>query len=705
MAASFGRTLSSGIQDISAILPLLGTEQCEMHIGSGLRGGGNGGFLYAAITTISIFGSLGAAKAAFKIMLASVPSFGARILQQMGFDLSGAAVEMLSLKDGRYVAETRLLDCLAKHHVRDTRLLFVRQSDVIPRFLDRILPLHPWNIRLLLCSLLVAILGLAPYFHFFAQHQTLVPRVELLFPLLRVMGGTLCVFPSQIILQRRILAILRQRILFKCINDLVEEKDGLKIPVIPGNKWSHSLTSEDALFSLTKFIETTGPEQMPFIMLVAEAIETDPSSDPGEIAKKLKDQITEPWSSTFLRLSMLFGFLMTLAGYLGCFSLVQDSGSTAADTYTWLAVEAALSFIRMIVWGWNPEWDDPQGVTLDLNKKYPLPTFVPDAGTDNQEVDIIPEAQFWQDLTAYCGPLNMDNLERIPDFALWYAWIKDEGDATDRLCLVLKGKKTYLCLMEKHQNEHTDITLYDPQIIGEYAVRWPFKNALPTSHHLVGNMTFRMALFRHYSFIISSKLTSSFHIRTSWTLLESGVERSGPNPPNSAPRDVEVGQQETTTIYQEAWLALEAAVKVLLTGTPQTSVQVDSWFMLVFLFSLKHGNLGDQFLYDRLKKYLEGSEVVPNIAEALSKTTDGDLLESYDDKWKKYSQGTLQLDHVFASINRGWMRRQREKDNPSFDTGPVSVEMLENRCIRLKETFSEAHHSTGGAREAQEWTA
>ncbi|KAJ6451446.1 hypothetical protein C8R45DRAFT_916601, partial [Mycena sanguinolenta] len=121
MVGSFGGTLSSGIQDISAILPLLGTEQCEMHVGSALRGGGNGGYLYAAITPISIFGSLDAAKAAFKIMLASMPSFGARILRHMGFDLSGDAAVMLSLEDSHFVAEKWLLDCLAKHHVRDAR--------------------------------------------------------------------------------------------------------------------------------------------------------------------------------------------------------------------------------------------------------------------------------------------------------------------------------------------------------------------------------------------------------------------------------------------------------------------------------------------------------------------------------------------------------------------------------------------------------
>ncbi|KAJ7438993.1 hypothetical protein FB451DRAFT_1043363, partial [Mycena latifolia] len=114
---AFGQTVSSGIQDVSAILPLLGTDQCERHMGSALRGGGNGGYLYAAITPISIFGSLGTAKAAFTIFIASIPSHGARIYRQMGFDVPGDVVPMLSLDGERYLAETRLLELLAKHHI------------------------------------------------------------------------------------------------------------------------------------------------------------------------------------------------------------------------------------------------------------------------------------------------------------------------------------------------------------------------------------------------------------------------------------------------------------------------------------------------------------------------------------------------------------------------------------------------------------
>ncbi|KAF9259917.1 hypothetical protein L218DRAFT_630707 [Marasmius fiardii PR-910] len=67
---NFGDTLSGGIQDISALLPLLGTEQCERHAGSAL----DKGFLYAAATPLSIFGSLGVAKTAYVTLIATSTS-------------------------------------------------------------------------------------------------------------------------------------------------------------------------------------------------------------------------------------------------------------------------------------------------------------------------------------------------------------------------------------------------------------------------------------------------------------------------------------------------------------------------------------------------------------------------------------------------------------------------------------------------------
>jgi hypothetical protein len=236
-STSFGSTISGGIQDISALLPLLGTEQCEKHIGSSL----NNGFLYAAVTPLSIFGSLGAVKAAFAIGLASIPYtcfFGAKKLKDAGFSLPGEVAPMIVLDGERYLIETCLQSLLEEKHLDNPDRLTIginNQSSTIH--------LPSWNISLLICSMFVASFSFIPYLHFIIRHDTSNRRVAWLFPLIRVLGGVLCVVPSQIILQNRILLILNQRILFMRIDRRIKNLEG---PF----KWGAQFTSEECLWSL-----------------------------------------------------------------------------------------------------------------------------------------------------------------------------------------------------------------------------------------------------------------------------------------------------------------------------------------------------------------------------------------------------------------------------------------------------------------------
>ncbi|KAJ7430824.1 hypothetical protein FB451DRAFT_984863, partial [Mycena latifolia] len=81
-----GTSLVSGIQDISAFLPIIGTDQCEKHVGEAL----DGGFLYAAATPLSMFGSLGIVKASTSILVASISPRFAQMLADSGFQLEGS---------------------------------------------------------------------------------------------------------------------------------------------------------------------------------------------------------------------------------------------------------------------------------------------------------------------------------------------------------------------------------------------------------------------------------------------------------------------------------------------------------------------------------------------------------------------------------------------------------------------------------------
>ena len=120
---TFGDTLSSGIQDVAALLPLLGTEQCERHVGTALEKG----YLYAAATPLSIFGSLGIVKTAFSTLLATTtrPFYGGSWLNDAGFGTTGSVSSMVTLMQGtqQYGAEVQLQRLMKEQHIDDPELV------------------------------------------------------------------------------------------------------------------------------------------------------------------------------------------------------------------------------------------------------------------------------------------------------------------------------------------------------------------------------------------------------------------------------------------------------------------------------------------------------------------------------------------------------------------------------------------------------
>jgi hypothetical protein len=299
MASSFSNTLSGGIQDISAVLSLFGTEQCERHVGSALRGGRHGGFLYAAITPVSIFGSLGVAKSAFNIMFGTVPCFGAERLQHIGIDPAGDAVKMIMLQDELYVAEICFLQLLQKHFIRDVQELRINFTPRTPPHFY-----GSWNLQLIASSLLVAAAGVTPYLRFSVNHHTSYLSLAIFFPVCRVMGGLFCVFAGQILLQRRIALILRQRLLFRLINDPLRQgrNSEVKVPTQHISDWGESIASELCLRSLNKFLHTkeakTGGHER-FILYLVHALENfekglrDPEKNVG-VSGKNTESVCSP---------------------------------------------------------------------------------------------------------------------------------------------------------------------------------------------------------------------------------------------------------------------------------------------------------------------------------------------------------------------------------------------------------------------------
>ncbi|KAF7334904.1 hypothetical protein MVEN_02240100 [Mycena venus] len=671
--ASFGTTLSSGIQDLSAILSLFGTEECELHVESALRGGGRGGYIYAAITPLSIFGSLGVAKAAFGIFLASCSLSGARTLQNMGFEAKGDALAMLMLDKNHYKAESALLKLMDRHYIKRALHLSV----VPPPILDLwLISLSPWDCELLLTSVLVACFGLAPYLHFFILRHTSFPPLALLFPTLRVVGGLLCVFPGQSLLQYRIERILKQRVLFKSINDLLKDEK-LKMPY--HKLWDESHTSEACLSSLHVFLGTletpSAQEATAFIAHLSQLLDSPPNRD--DVAMRLKKSyIADTWSWLIMLCALLVGILMTLVGYIGSFTIVQNS-STSSDTYIWLGAEAALAFIRILIWALNPTWDDSDGIRfrLDGQKIPPLHETLACSENHATKLKIVPETTFWEALTAYSGPLNVDQINKVPEFKHWYSWVRHKRD--EILYLILEGEETILCRMEIGK----DPDFHHARIMDSTsnAVHVIQQGILENDHPLMlESSDFKNNVFEHYFSILSvTQADDSFPIRASWPLSESSVEGWVAHIPK---RRRHLGDPEQGTAGDDSalWLHLRPAINRTLEGMPLTFRQ----------FKTSFGTISDhadsQVIYHHLSTHL--STHTKTIYLESKRVSGTGLVNFYNEKWRIYSNGALSLKRLFKPLNSNFVKRELDDRKKAKKIGTREKQAEENTTTEVSPT-------------------
>ena len=359
-----GSTLTGGIQDIAAILPLLGTEQCSDQVSSALTRG----YLYAAATPMSIFGSLGVVSAGFKTLAACFSSRGvegARILGNMGFEPQGENLSLIMVeagkgKDaGRYIIETRMDELIKELNIDKNRITGVSHKSAA------------WNVKMMAMTALLCAFSIAPYIYLNRGSSNLEKSTTWVFPVLRATGGFITATLIQLLIQQRITTLSNQYLV---------KRDKLPVP------------NTD----------------------VEAAIGHDVADD-----RKKHQMDARTWLMLFL---LLIGLLASVVGYVGCFSVVQNSTSTAGPV-SWLCLEAGLSAIRLCIWAWNPPGDDapPLEIILELDKyeHNPLPT----CNKDNNEIlenGVLPLTRardFLKIITSFAGLIEPFN---NPDLSLYY---------------------------------------------------------------------------------------------------------------------------------------------------------------------------------------------------------------------------------------------------------------------------------------------
>uniref|UniRef100_A0A0W0F969 Uncharacterized protein n=2 Tax=Moniliophthora roreri TaxID=221103 RepID=A0A0W0F969_MONRR len=378
---NFADTLANGIQDVAALLPLLGTQQCERHVGSALQKG----YLYAAATVLSLFGSLGIVKAAFATLLATIthPFYGGRWLDDAGFNTPGSVSSMVTVaKDtGRYGAEVALEKLLKEQHIDDLNLVkeiswtgwkkedLDEKSDVAAEHWINTVKAYilSWNGMLILSSFLSAILSISPYLYLMGGHWN--KPLSWLFPLLRSFGSFLCVVAVQLALQLRIHCIANTSLTWRKILQN-HWKEDLDQAVLEAHIWGHlppDLQAKNAVFY--HFLRRNAPSQLSNDTEKGKTA-SQAFLDPDAYLSKeechaLEELIAIDWLLMLYQLIIIIGMGMIVTGYVGCFSLVGQT-NVPNGPYVWFGLEAALSLIRMFLWGSNPEWDESTSLTVTL---------------------------------------------------------------------------------------------------------------------------------------------------------------------------------------------------------------------------------------------------------------------------------------------------------------------------------------------------
>lgn len=231
---------TSGIQDVSAFLPLLGTEQCEHHVSSALERG----FFYAAGSPMSIFGSLGIIKAGLISLWVSIDKsrwHGPRQLRNAGFFPKGVTEKLayaLDTDDSIYVAEDNIRSILQRYSAINVSLNLCCW------------PWIQWNLLLSLSTIGFGSIGLTPYIYLIKFDLGHPPFSRgWLYPMLRVYGCVLITVMIQLVTQLRVLVIVHNRLRFHAINSWFQQNGR-----VPPVSWNTEMRAEESLANLASHL-------------------------------------------------------------------------------------------------------------------------------------------------------------------------------------------------------------------------------------------------------------------------------------------------------------------------------------------------------------------------------------------------------------------------------------------------------------------
>ena len=274
-----------------------------------------------------------------------------------------------------------------------------------------------WNIKMIATTALLCAFSITPYIYLNLGANKLNKSTTWIFPVSRATGGFITATLIQLLIQRRITTLSEKYLV----------------------KRNQQRTSN-----------------------------TDLESGHMKKCQMIVRRIAPTW---LLLLLLLIGLVASIAGYVGCFSVVQNSISTIGPV-SWLCLEGGLSVMRLAIWGWNPTWDDapPLEIIVKLDKYEH--NLLPTCNKDRDEIieyNVLPLTRardFLKIITSFAGLIEPF---RNPDLSLYYTLTRrrpdrdNDPDNAEKQILVLGGWVLYITVFD-HKERTTRVYTRDSAI-------------------------------------------------------------------------------------------------------------------------------------------------------------------------------------------------------------------------------------------------
>jgi hypothetical protein len=245
-----------------------------------------------------------------------------------------------------------------------------------------------------------------------------------------------------------------------------------------------------------------------------------------------------------LFLGLLLGVVASVVGYIGCFSVVQSTQKSSGPL-SWLGLEAALSLLRMYIWGLNPQSDDapPLEFVLAVDDEPPLPTCnkYREYIDEDKVLPLTRADQFLNSVASFAG--FIDRFDH-PDLTLYYCLTRQRALSIESET-ALGDWVLYIAVFDHKERTARIYTRCDtangfraiessiPAVDLEHGILEAQLGKIIDIKHdpIVGVDGIRTLLERHYQSIMGPYSTMAeerkYHIENRWTMKRADTMSAG----------------------------------------------------------------------------------------------------------------------------------------------------------------------------------